>query len=205
MSENNTSKKLFIVTMIIINVVLLFLLFTLKKYYSQDSQQKEATLETLIYRTIESSRINSDLTGRSLINFSGALTGEGNIIDSAFISDFRSSFILVISGNTCSTCIPESFAICSELFGPKSVENFYVLGDYSTPTGMFQLMEQKGINKMRGIYSMPLARHFAGAEEIPILIKIGDNLTVERACFVDKHMPGGFYRNFLRQPLPVQK
>jgi len=198
MSKSNTPVKIFIVTMIIINVVLLILLFSLKKYYYQEVKKNESALEAITFRMNESSRINSDLSGRALISFSGAVTGDGNIIDSTFINNFRSSFILVISGNTCSSCIPEAFAICSELFGPLSMETLFVVGDYSTPSGMFQLMKQKGISKLKGIYSTPLARHLARTEEIPILLKIGDNLTVERACFVDKYMPVGFYRNFIK-------
>jgi hypothetical protein len=197
MLRNNRYLLVFGGIMILLNTVLIFLVISSKSISQKEVLNKDGVIENLNHRISETGRIQSKLVNLSFTSFHHAITGNGEIIDSAYCGKFTSAYILIISGNMCPTCIPVALKICSNLSARIGADRFFIFSNYSDPAGLFLLMEQNGLNRKLGIYSETLAMHYGGAEEIPILIKLNSQLKVEKACFVDKHMPIKFYENFI--------
>ncbi len=196
LKSNSLYLLAFAVLLFLLNLTLLFLLFNEKKVRSTALLEHDLAIINLQHRLAESARIAFNFTGKPVMAFSDAVSGSGERLDAGAVDSLRSSYILAISGNTCSSCIPEAFSILRELEGDFDPSRLYVIGEFSSPQVMFQAMRSKDIPAEIGIFSPGLARYLTGLENIPVLMKVGEDLRVERVCLVDKHMPLDYYRRF---------
>ncbi len=200
MSSSNTRIKWLAVSAILINMSVLCIILFLRWSYGIRIREEVRQNIYLKESIVEISRVQSELFQKELkLDWSLCTSVANTTIPD--LNSFRIAeplVIMIISNNTCPSCIPQSMELLSRLIRKRPDIDFLVVSNHVNLTGLVLMLERSGIPREVGIYSGEKNNPILNRAELPMLLRVNEKLQIERACVIDKHVPVGFYDYFVQ-------
>jgi hypothetical protein len=197
---NKNKTILFLIIIILSTIVNGFLSlrhFSYEKKERLDREFFEATISTLSYRIIESSRLQVALSGQELEDLQDIIDTNGRKLAPSDTNPFVNSYVLVFNQNHCPACVEIALKLVSDL-NLNNSRPIKVLGSFSNPAGYYLFIRANGLKPSDCYYVGEMSNPLFKSEEIPMLVFFGEDGVIEKACFLENRLPLEFYKYFIQ-------